>query len=239
MSPGAPPASASARRIVSIVARVCRYMSPGPSTTPPALRAVEPEMNTRSPTRTAREYAYTPSRGPPEEMRRAGGGGAVDGVELDLDQLAGPGQAVDLHQGGGRAGVAEVTGDGAGRGVGHADVGHVDAAADHVGEPAARLAHAPLGDLHDRLDLPGHVALAAHVALAIDGGGARLQHGVPDAERARVVGERLELPTGRDVDAAWCRHAREDSTTREGGAGRARPGRGRPRWGRDGSGPSG
>ena len=45
-------------------------------------------MKTRSPTRTAREYAYTASSGPPEEMRCADVRGAVDGVELDLDELA-------------------------------------------------------------------------------------------------------------------------------------------------------
>ncbi len=109
---------------------------------------------------------------------------AIDGVELDLDQLRGPGQAVDLHERGGRPDVPQVAGDGPGRRVGHRDVGHVDAAADHVGETAARLAHAPRGDLHDGVDLLGHVALAADVALPIDRGGAGLQNRVADAQRA-------------------------------------------------------
>ena len=46
-------------------------MSPGASTSPLAFSDVEPEMNTRSPTRTAREYAYSCSVGRPDEMRVA------------------------------------------------------------------------------------------------------------------------------------------------------------------------
>ena len=44
------------------------------------------------------------------------------------------------------------------------------------------------------------VALAADVALPVDGRGARLQHGVADAQGAGVVGELLELAAGGDVD---------------------------------------
>src|SRR5216683_213156 len=139
-----------------------------------------------------------------------------------------PGQAVDLHQRGGGSRVAEVAGDRAGGRVAHGDVGDVHAAAHDVVEPAARLAHAPGGDLHDGVDLGGDVALAADVALPVDGGRAGLQHGVADAQRTRVVGGLFELAAGGDVEAGCRCHARE-STTSRGWPAPARSGRGRTR----------
>jgi hypothetical protein len=41
----------------------------------------------------------------------------------------------------------------------------------------------PGGDLHDGVDLLGHVALTADVALPIDHSGAGLQNRVADAQR--------------------------------------------------------
>src|SRR5262249_27435867 len=153
-------------------------MSPTPST-PPARSAVDPEMNTRSPTRRAREYAYTPSRGPPDGPRCPGVSAAVDGVELDLYELLRPGQTVDGDQGGGGPRVLEVTGDRASRRIRHGDVGDVDAAAHHVVQATAGLAHAPCGDPHDGIDLSGDVAHAMNVALAVDGGRAPPHHPLP------------------------------------------------------------
>src|SRR5262245_13629102 len=90
-----------------------------------------------------------PGRDPPRRLSRA-----VHGVELDLDQLLRSGQPADLHQRGDRSRLSEVLRVRPGRLVGDGDVGDVDAAPHHVGEPSPGLAHAPLCDAHDRVDLP-------------------------------------------------------------------------------------
>src|SRR5512146_2434547 len=123
--------------MVSIVARVWRYISPGASTPPRALSAVDPEMNTRSPTRTAREYAYCSSRGRPDEMRCALW--PAPSTASSSISMSWAGRAS-------RTRVAEVAGQGARRLVRHGDVGDIDAAAHHVRKPAAGLAHAPARD---------------------------------------------------------------------------------------------
>ncbi len=120
--------------------------------------------------------------GPPGRDALRRGTGAVDGVELDLDQLLGAREAVDLHERGRRTGVTQIPRDGPRGTIGDLHVRDVDAAAHDVRERAARLAHAPLGDRHDRLDLLGDVADAPHVAGAIDRRRARLQHRVTDPQ---------------------------------------------------------
>src|SRR5262249_37946935 len=101
----------------------------------------------------------------------------------------------------------EVAGDRASRRIRHGDVGDVDAAAYHVVQAAAGLAHAPRGDPHDGIDLSGDVAHAMDVALPVDSGRARLQHGVADAYGARVVRKLLERAAGGNVEPTWWRHA--------------------------------
>src|SRR5205823_76768 len=75
-----------------------------------------------------------------------GWAGAVDGVELDLDQLFGASEGLYLNERGGRPGVTEAFRERAGRLIGNGDVGDVDARAHDIVEPAAGFAHAPLGD---------------------------------------------------------------------------------------------
>src|SRR5262249_28361480 len=150
MSPGVPPASASAPKIVSIVARVWRYMSPGASTSPRLLSAVEPAMNTRFPDGARVGVLLlerSSRRDAPSPLPRA-----VHRVELDLDELLRTRQPVHLHERGGRTRILEMAGNGARRLVRQPDVGDVDAAAHHVVETAADLAHAPRRDLHDGVD---------------------------------------------------------------------------------------
>src|SRR5205823_12721171 len=84
----------------------------------------------------------------------------------------------------------------------------VHAIAHDVVQASAGLAHAPGGDLHDRVHLGGGIARAADVALAVERGRARLEHRVADAERAGIVGHLLELAAGLHVDAAWGVHGR-------------------------------
>jgi hypothetical protein len=166
-----------------MAARVCRYTSPLPSS-PAGVQcggAGDEHAVTHSHRARIRVLVLD---GASRRDAPGRGGGAIDRVELDLDELLGPREPVDLNESGRRADVPEGAGQGP-HGVGpHAHVGDVDAASHHVVEPAARPAHAPLRDRHDRLDLLGHVAHAAHVALAVDRGRARLQHHVADAHRA-------------------------------------------------------
>src|SRR5262249_12865368 len=86
------------------------------------------------------------------------------------------------------------------------DIGDVDAASHHVGEPSTRAAHAPLGDRHDGLDLLRDVADAAQSTLTIDGRRARQQHLVADSHGTRIVRELLQRSSGRHVDAAIRTH---------------------------------
>src|SRR5262249_10383666 len=125
---------------------------------------------------------------------------AIDGVELDLDELLRPGQAVDGDQGGGGPRGFQVAGDRATRRIRHRDVGDGDAAAHHVVQAAAGLAHAPRSDSHDGVDLSSDVAHAMDVALPIDRGRTRLQHGVADTHGTRVVCKLLELTAGGYVE---------------------------------------
>src|SRR5207253_9663610 len=96
------------------------------------------------------------------------GTGAVHQIELDLDQLVGARVPVHLHERGGRPRVAKIAGQGPRGPVADLDVGDVDAAAHDVGELAAGLAKAPLGDGHDGLDLLGDVADPSDIALPVD-----------------------------------------------------------------------
>ena len=137
-----------------------------------------------------------PARGDP--LRRLPG--AVHRVELDLDELLRPGQTAHLDQGGDRPRVPEVLRVGPGRLVGQRDVGDVDATAHHVVEAPARLAHAPLGDAHDGVDLLGHVPDAADVALPVDRRGAGLEHRVAGAQGPRVVRQLLQRSARSHVD---------------------------------------
>src|SRR5262249_56611015 len=65
--------------------------------------------------------------------RRAG---AVDGIELDLDQLLGPRQPVDLHERGRGPRIAPITGKRPRSAVGPQEVGDIDGAAGPVPAPA-------------------------------------------------------------------------------------------------------
>src|SRR5262249_34287588 len=134
------------------------------------------------------------------------GGRAVDGVEFDLDELLRPGQAVDGNQGGGGPRVLEMAGDRASRRIRHGDVGDVDAAADHVVQAAAGLAYAPISVPNDGMARWGAIAHAMDVALPVDRGRARLQHGVADAHGPRVVRKLLELAARGNVEPTWWCH---------------------------------
>src|SRR5215831_2003593 len=144
-------------------------MSPTPST-PPARSAVDPEMkHTVADAEGARVCVHA-LEGATGRDPLTRGGRAVDGVELDLDELLRSGQTIDGDQGGGGPRVLEVARDRASRRIRHGDVGDVDAAAHHVVQATAGLAHAPRSDPHDGIDLSGDVAHAMDIALPVDGG---------------------------------------------------------------------
>ena len=140
----------------------------------------------------------------PDAARR--GAGAVDSVQLDLDQLLGARQPADLDERGRRPRVAQIPGECSRRRVGERHIRDVDTASHDVGELAPRLAHAPFGDGHDRLDLLGDVVDSAHVAGPIDRRRARLKHRVADPQGAGVVGQLLERSSRCHVDSAIRRH---------------------------------
>ena len=80
-----------------------------------------------------------------------------------------------------------------------ANVGHINARAHHILEPAAGLPHGNLGNRHDRVDLGGDIAFADHPAVGVDGGGARLQDPVADPKRPGIMRQMLQRPAGTDI----------------------------------------
>src|SRR5262249_43829735 len=84
------------------------------------------------------------------------------------------------------------------------------------------LAHAPRSDPHDGIDLSSDVAHAVDVALPVDGGRTRLQHGVADAYGAGVMRKLLELTARGNVEPAWRCHGGHGTSD-------SRPGRVPPR----------
>ena len=124
----------------------------------------------------------------------------VHGLELDLDQLGRPGQPGNRHQGEGGANLSEVARKSRSGGVEQSRVGNVEAGAGHVFEVAFSSPHTLPSQIHDGVHLDPDIALTRDVALAIDGGGTRLEHDVTQAQRSRIVGFRFQWTTGTHID---------------------------------------